>query len=133
MEIASYLISSSLLASLGQRLVRKICPDCRTNYYAPREVLKTLGIDENKTIRLFKGQGCSTCYDSGFKSRTGIYELLGLDHGLQSLILTNPTVDEIRTYLGKNGHKALKTLGYQKVLEGITTMEEAIRATSMGT
>jgi type II secretory ATPase GspE/PulE/Tfp pilus assembly ATPase PilB-like protein len=133
MEIASYLISSSLLASLGQRLVRKICPECRTNYYAPKEVLKTLDIDENEMIRLFKGKGCSSCYDSGFKSRTGIYELLEVDQGLQSLILTNPTVDEIQNYLVKYGHNTLKTLGYQKVLEGVTTMEEATRVTSMGT
>ncbi|MGD8961185.1 MAG: ATPase, T2SS/T4P/T4SS family [Desulfobacterales bacterium] len=133
MEIASYLISSSLLASLGQRLVRKICPECRTNYYAPKEVLKTLAIAENKIVQLFKGKGCSNCYDSGFKSRTGIYELLELDQGLQSLILNNPTVDEIHHYLHKNGHKSLKSLGYQKVIEGVTTMEEAVRVTSMGT
>ena len=133
MEIASYLISSSLLASLGQRLVRKICPECRTDYYAPKEVLKTLGINENKTLQLFKGKGCTECYDSGFKSRTGIYELLELDQGLQSLILNNPTVDEIQNYLQKNGHKTLKTLGYHKVTEGITTMEEAVRVTSLGT
>ena len=133
MEIASYLIASSMLASLGQRLVRKICPECRTNYYPPKEILKTLNIDENKTIQLFKGKGCPACYDSGFKSRTGIYELLELDEGLQSLILKNPTVDEIQSYLGNNGHKELKTLGYQKVLEGVTTIEEAVRVTSMGT
>ncbi|MGD8262138.1 MAG: type II secretion system protein GspE, partial [Desulfobacterales bacterium] len=72
------------------------------------------------------------CYDSGFKGRTGIYELLELDHGLQSLILTNPTVDEIQTYLGKYGHKTLKELGYKKVIEGATTIEEATRVTSMG-
>ena len=133
MDIASYLIPSSLLASLGQRLVRKICPDCQTNYYASREVLKTLAIDENKTVQLFKGKGCSKCYDSGFKSRTGIYELLELDSGLQSLILNNPTVDEIQKYLHKNGHKSLKSLGYQKVIDGFTTMEEAVRVTSVGT
>ena len=133
MEIAAYLISSSLLASLGQRLVRKICPECRTNYYAPKEVLKALALDENMTVQLFKGRGCSNCYDSGFKSRTGIYELLELDQGLQSLILNNPTVDEIQKYLHKNGYKTLKTLGYQKVIEGVTTIEEAVRVTSMGT
>jgi len=121
------------LASLGQRLVRIICPECRTNYYAPKEVLKKLAIDENKTVKLFKGKGCSTCYDSGFKSRTGIYELLELDKGLQSLILNNPTVDEIQHYLNKNGHKTLEKLGYQKVIEGVTTLEEAARVTSMGT
>ena len=132
MDIAPYLISSSLLASLGQRLVRTICPDCRINYYAPKGILQALGMEETKKIQLFKGKGCSTCYDSGFKGRTGIYELLELDHGLQSLILTNPTVDEIQTYLGKNGHKALKELGYKKVIEGETTIEEATRVTSMG-
>jgi type IV pilus assembly protein PilB len=132
MEIASYLISSSVLASLGQRLVRKICPECRTKYYAPQEVLKTMAVDENETIQLYKGKGCSSCYDSGFKSRTGIYELLELEEGLQSLILNNPTTDEIQTYLRKNGHRTLKTLGYQKVLEGVTTIEEAVRVTSMG-
>lgn len=133
MDIASYLISSALLASLGQRLVRKICPECRTNYYPPKEVLKTLALNENMTVQLFKGKGCSNCYDSGFKSRTGIYELLQLDQGLQSLILNNPTVDEIHHYLHKNGHKSLKTLGYQKVIAGVTTMEEAVRVTSIGT
>jgi type IV pilus assembly protein PilB len=132
MDIAPYLISSALLASLGQRLVRTICPDCRINYYAPKGILQALGMEETKKIQLFKGKGCSTCYDSGFKGRTGIYELLELDHGLQSLILTNPTVDEIQTYLGKYGHKTLKELGYKKVIEGATTIEEATRVTSMG-
>lgn len=132
MEIASYLISSSLLASLGQRLVRKICPECQTKYFAPKEILKTLAVDENKTIQLYRGKGCGACYDSGYKSRTGIYELLELDEELQSLILRNPTVDEIQSYLKKNGHKTLKVLGYQKVLEGVTTIEEAVRVTSMG-
>ena len=132
MDIAPYLISSSLLASLGQRLVRTICPDCRINYYAPKGVLQALGLEETAKIQLYKGKGCSTCYDSGFKGRTGIYELLELDHALQSLILTNPTVDAIQTHLGKHGHRALKALGYEKVLEGATTIEEATRVTSMG-
>ena len=133
MGIAPYLISSSLLASLGQRLVRTICPECRTSYYAPRGVLKALGIDENKKIQLSKGRGCSACYDSGFKGRDGIYELLDLDEGLQSLILTNPTVDTLQKYLSENGHRSLKELGYEKVLNGITTIEEATRVTSTET
>ena len=131
MGIAPYLISSSLLASLGQRLVRTICPECRTSYYAPKGVLDALGLDENKKIQLFKGKGCSTCYDSGFKGRDGIYELLDLDEGLQSLILTNPTVDTLQKHLRENGHRSLKELGYEKVLNGVTTIEEATRVTSM--
>jgi type IV pilus assembly protein PilB len=133
MGIEPYLISSSLLASLAQRLVRTNCPECKTDYYPPKEVLKDLGVDENKQIRLSRGKGCSSCYDSGFKGRTGIYELFEMDEGLQSLILTNPTIDTLHEYLKKNGHGTLKDLGYKKVLDGITTLEEVKRVTAMET
>lgn len=129
MGVEPYLISSSLLASLAQRLVRTICPKCKTPYYAPKGVLKQLGIDEDKKVRLFRGKGCSDCYDSGFKGRIGLYELLEMDEALQSLILTNPGIDVLRDYLRQRGHKTLKELGYQKVLQGATTIEEVTRAT----
>jgi type IV pilus assembly protein PilB len=133
MGIEPYLISSSLLASLAQRLVRTNCPECKTDYYPPMEVLKDLGVDEDKKIRLSRGKGCSICYDSGFKGRTGIYELFEMDEGLQSLILTNPTIDTLHEYLKKNGHGTLKDLGYKKVLDGVTTLEEVKRVTAMET
>jgi type IV pilus assembly protein PilB len=129
MGVEPYLISSSLLASLAQRLVRTICPECKTQYYAPKGILKQLGVDENEKVQLFKGKGCSACYDSGFKGRIGLYELLEADEGLQSLILANPTIGALRRYLRENGHKALKEIGNKKVLEGVTTMEEVTRAT----
>jgi type IV pilus assembly protein PilB len=129
MGVESYLISSSLLACLAQRLVRTICPVCKTAYYAPKSVLKELGINEDEKKQLFKGKGCSECYDSGFKGRIGLYELLELDEGLQSLILTNPTSDALKGYLKETGHRTLKDLGYEKVLEGVTTIEEVARAT----
>jgi type IV pilus assembly protein PilB len=129
MGVESYLISSSLLACLAQRLVRTICPACKTAYYAPKSVLKELGIDEDEKKQLFKGKGCSECYDSGFKGRIGLYELLELDEGLQSLILQNPTSDALKGYLKETGHRTLKDLGYEKVLEGVTTIEEVARAT----
>ena len=133
MGIAPYLISSSLLASLGQRLVRMICPDCRTVYYAPKGVLAALDLDDDKKIQLSKGKGCSACYDSGFKGRMGLYELLGFDEGLKSLVLNNPTIDILQKYLKENGHRTLKALGCEKVLEGVTTIEEATRVTSIET
>jgi len=129
MGVEPYLISSSLLACLAQRLVRTICPECKTQYYAPKGVLKQLGVDEDKNAMLFKGKGCSACYDSGFKGRIGLFELLEVDQGLQSLILTNPTIESLHGYLRKTGHKTLKELGYKKVLEGVTSMEEVTRAT----
>ena len=133
MGVEPYLISSSLLAGLAQRLVRTICPACKTGYYAPKSVLKELGIDENEKKQLIKGKGCSECYDSGFKGRIGLYELLEVDEGLQSLILTNPTSDALKGYLKGTGHRTLKDLGYEKVLEGVTTIEEVARATFVDT
>lgn len=131
MGIEPYLISSSLLASLAQRLVRTICPECKTDYFPPKEILQELGCDGDKQIRLSRGKGCSDCYDSGFKGRSGIYELFEMDAGLQSLILTNPTIDTLQEYLRKNGQGTLNSLGYNKVLERITIIEEVKRVTSV--
>jgi type IV pilus assembly protein PilB len=131
MGIEPYLISSSLLASLAQRLVRTICPGCKTDFFPPKEVLQELGCDGDKQIRLSRGKGCSDCYDSGFKGRTGIYELFEMDTGLQSLILTNPTIDTLHEYLRKTGQATLDGLGYKKVLERITVIEEVKRVTSV--
>ena len=131
MGIEPYLLSSSLLASLAQRLVRTTCPECKMDYFPPKEVLQELGCEEDKQIRLSRGKGCSDCYDSGFKGRTGIYELFEMDTGLQSLILTNPTIDILQEYLRKNGHGTLNSLGYKKVLERITILEEVKRVTSV--
>lgn len=133
MGIEPYLISSALLAVLAQRLVRTICPKCKTTHYAPQSVLKDLGLDESKKIPLAKGRGCSECYDSGFKGRTGIHEIIAMDDGLRELILTNPTIDVIQRHLRERGHKTLRDAGYAKVIAGITTIEEITRATTLET
>jgi len=129
MGIEPYLLSSSLLACQAQRLVRTICPECKTGYYPPQGVLKELGIADEK-IMLYKGKGCSACYDSGFKGRVGIYEFLEIDEGLQSLIIDNPTIDILQKYLRTKEHRRLKDLGYEKVRQGVTAIEEVQRVTS---
>ncbi len=131
MGVEPYLISSSLMACMAQRLVRTICPECKMDYYAPKEVLAELGIDNGKNIRLAKGKGCSACYDSGFKGRMGLSELLEMDVPLQSLILKNPSIDTLQKHLKKMGHRTLKDLGYERVLEGMTTVEEVKRVSSL--
>ncbi|MBC8431640.1 MAG: Flp pilus assembly complex ATPase component TadA [Desulfobacterales bacterium] len=131
MRIESYLISSSLLASMAQRLVRTICSECRTNFYPSKEVLNELGLNEDKQKRLFKGKGCKECFDSGFKGRIAIYELLEMDDGLQDLILNNPTIDVLQKYLKEKGHRTLRQYGYEKVVAGLTTIEEVRQATSV--
>ena len=131
MGVEPYLISSSLLACVAQRLVRSICPDCKTEYFPAREVLEELGVEDGKNIRLSKGKGCQNCYDSGYKGRLGIYELLVMDQGLRDLVIKNPPVDVIQNYLDKKGHRTLKKIGYQKVLDNLTTIEEVNRVSSI--
>lgn len=131
MGVEPYLISSSLIACMAQRLVRTICPECKVNYYAPKEVAAELETEGDKDLRLSRGKGCSACYDSGFKGRIGIFELLEMDEGLQTLILKNPSIEILQKYLRDKGHKTLKNFGYKKVLEGITTLEEVQRVSSI--
>lgn len=131
MGVEPYLLSSSLIASMSQRLLRTVCPQCKTDYYASRGVVKELGVDENKQLRLSKGKGCSACYDSGFKGRTSIHELLVIDKKLQSLILENPTLDVLREHCRKEGNKTLKQAGYERVLQQVTTIEEVHRVVTL--
>jgi len=132
MGAESYLISASLLAVLAQRLLRTVCSDCRTTHYAAKTVLQELGLDPEKKIRLARGKGCSACYDSGFRGRSGIHELLEMDEELRSIILNDPTYDALQRYLNQNNFEGLKVLGFEKVLQGVTTIEEARRVISLG-
>ena len=131
MGVEPYLISSSLVACISQRLIRTICPDCKTSYFVPGSVLKEMNIDEDKQLRLHKGRGCSACYDSGYKGRTSIHELLVINEDLKSLILQNPTIDEMRKNGRKSGYSTLKEAGYKKVLQNLTTIEEVQQAVSL--
>ena len=131
MGVEPYLLSSSLIACMSQRLVRTICPDCKTSYYPPGNVLKELGVDEDKRLRLYKGKGCPECYDSGYKGRTSIHELLAIDQGLRALILQNPTIAAIKKHCDESGYTTLEKAGYQRVLQNLTTIEEVHRAVSL--
>jgi len=132
MGVEPYLISSALLGSLAQRLIRKICPRCRASHLPPAEVLRELGAAEDAQVKLARGRGCPDCYDSGFKGRDGVYELLEVDDELRALILKNPSLDELRAYLADRPREHLTMLraGYRKVLAGDTTLEEVKRVTS---
>jgi len=131
MGVEPYLISSSLLGCVAQRLIRSICPDCKKEYFPPKEVLEELGVEEGTNVKLSKGKGCQSCYDSGYKGRLGIYELLEMDQGLRDLVIKNPPVDVIQDYQNKKGCRTLKDIGYKKVLDNLTTLEEINRVSSM--
>jgi type IV pilus assembly protein PilB len=131
MGAESYLISASLLAVLAQRLLRTICPECRTTHFAAKTVLQELGLDPDKKVRLTRGKGCSACYDSGYRGRSGIHELLEMDEELRAIILDDPTIDALQHHLRENKFEGLKAQGFEKVLQGLTTIEEARRVISM--
>ncbi len=128
MGIPPYLIASSLVGVIAQRLVRSVCPECKTSYYPSSALLEQLGWSDDKGVRLVKGKGCPECYDSGYKGRIGIFEFMEIDSDLKSLILENPSVEEIREFNSKTNYSSLKTEGHKKAKEGLTTVSEISRA-----
>ena len=132
MGVEPFLLSSSLVACMSQRLARRICPECKLPFFPPREILSQLGLIEGgRQVRLYRGKGCPACFDSGFKGRVGMFELLTIDETLRSLILTEPTREAIGNHLSGNGFHSLKQDGFEKVQQHETTFEEVQRVTSL--
>ena len=129
MEIEPFLISSSIIGIIGQRLLKKLCDKCQEPFSPDVELLKELGLPEDKTIYFYKEKGCPACRDTGFKGRIPIYELLIPDKNLQKLILEKADVSMMRDTAVKNGFTTLRQHGILTVLEGLTTIEEVLQAT----
>jgi type IV pilus assembly protein PilB len=132
MGIEPYLISSALIGVLAQRLVRQICEDCKTTYIPSTALLEKVGWTGKRHVTFVRGKGCNKCYDSGFKGRTGIYELLEVTEEMRGLILKNPPLDEIRKVREKSGLRTLKEEGFELVKAGLTTPEEVSRVINVG-
>ncbi len=130
MGVEPYLVSSSLIAVLAQRLVRVICPDCKKPYTPPPQLLKAVGLkDIPKTITLYRGEGCKTCRHTGFKGRTGIFELMLVTEKMRQMILDGAMTSQIEIEARKNGMQTLRQDGIRKALQGLTTLEEIISVT----
>jgi type IV pilus assembly protein PilB len=129
MGIEPFLITSSLLGVLAQRLVRVICPKCKEAYTPPSEALHRLGLDpqEHKDVTLYRGKGCDFCRNTGYKGRLGVFELMTMNEELRNLVLRGVGMDQLREAAVRNGMRILGQDGVQKVLEGITTFEELLR------
>ena len=132
MGIEPYLIASSLTGVIAQRLVRTICSKCKTLYYPSAAILEKYGWKEERHLQLAKGKGCPECYDSGYKGRMGLYEFLEITDDIQSLILTNPSLEELRRHLKDKGNINMEMEGIMKVREQVTTFEEVSRAVTLG-
>jgi type IV pilus assembly protein PilB len=131
MGVEPFLVSSSLLGVLAQRLLRKVCQKCKEEYAPSAQLLKTLDIDpdEHANLKLVRGRGCKLCNNSGYKGRTGIYELLKVTPEIQELVLKKVSADEIRDMAIKQGMKSLRQSAVDKLLAGLTSPEEVMRVT----
>ena len=131
MGVEPYLLSSALLGVVGQRLVRTVCPGCKTDFLAPTEIVQQFGWQDRDDVTLARGRGCDECYDSGFKGRMGIHEILKTDAELQKLIISSPSRDELTDYLDGRDFDDLFDDGLARALERRTTIEEVSRVTSI--
>jgi type II secretory ATPase GspE/PulE/Tfp pilus assembly ATPase PilB-like protein len=127
-----YLIASAVNAILAQRLVRKICPHCREQYKPTPEMAEFLSLQGFDSSQLFQGKGCDRCRKTGYTGRLGIYELLVMDDGLRDLVTRNPNVTELRKLCRERGLVTLRMDGFQKVIKGMTTIDEILRVTESG-
>lgn len=130
MGIEPFLIASSVLMITAQRLVRKLCPLCRSSYLPEPELLQSLGILLGEKKNFFRAKGCKQCRSTGFKGRVAISELFELKPAILDLIMKGGSGEELRRLAREMGMKTLRESGIEKVREGVTSAEEVIRVTS---
>ncbi|MBM4338096.1 MAG: type IV-A pilus assembly ATPase PilB [Deltaproteobacteria bacterium] len=131
MGIEPFLISSAVILILAQRLIRKICMECREPIKVHPQLLIDLGVspDEVKTFPVFKGKGCSICNATGYKGRVGLYEVMAIKEEIKELILSRASTSEVKKEAMRLGMKTLRQSGIIKIREGLTTIEEVLRST----
>lgn len=131
MGVPTFLITATVEAILAQRLVRRICPDCREEVPPSEEMLMELGLtlEAVKDKKFYRGSGCETCNNSGYKGRVGLFELMIMDDTLRDMILDNQPADLLRDYAQKHGMVGLREAGINFVYQGMTTVEEIVRET----
>ena len=131
MGIEPYLVSSSLIAIMAQRLVRTVCAGCKEPYNPEEVSLREIGIDPSRVRikELYQGKGCNLCLNTGYRGRTGIYEMLLMDQDIRSLVLNRTDSNTIKKKAQEKGMITLREDGARKILDGITTIEEVLRVT----
>ena len=127
MGIAPYKIAAALVGVVSQRLVRTICPRCRMSYYPRAEYLEMIHYEGDTRRQFEKGRGCDGCYDTGFKGRKGIYEIMTASKELRRLISNNASLEELRECMQKQGGTNLLQEGIALAEEGHTSLEEVVR------
>jgi type IV pilus assembly protein PilB len=131
MGIEPFLVATSVNLIQAQRLIRRVCKDCKTEYPAPPEALVEVGFtaEEATKVKTFKGKGCSTCNNTGYKGRIGLYEVMEVTDEIRELILIGASALELRKKAIDDGMISLRESGLHKIRSGVTTIEEVVRET----
>ena len=133
MGIAPFMITATVEAILAQRLVRRICSECRTEFEPSDELLMELQlpIAQARQYRFYYGKGCARCNNSGYKGRCGLYELMNVTDDIRDMIAANASSDEIRNMARSQGMTTLREAGLKLIFDGVTTIDEVVRETVM--
>ena len=131
MGVEPFLVSSSVILVVAQRLARRICPYCKEPYVYPEEVLKEVGFtdEEIKGLKTYRGKGCEKCDYTGYKGRVALYEVMEVVPEIRDAIVRGENADRIRDIAKKYGMRTLREIGKIKIAKGITTPEEVLRVT----
>jgi len=132
--VPNFMISSSLIGVVAQRLVRKICAACKEEYTPADTILEEAGLKGkvDPDVKFFRGKGCSQCYHTGYRGRTGLFEVLQVSDNMKGLILKRAPEAELKNAAASEGMRTLFESGMEKVKQGITTIEELMRTTRGG-
>jgi len=133
MGVEPFLVANSVNLICAQRLVRRVCVECQEPVDTPVETLIKLGFPPNiaKTTRIVEGQGCQRCNETGYKGRVGLFEVMEVTPAIQDLILSGATTPEIRKVAQEEGMVTLRESGLEKLRNGVTTIEEVVRETTI--
>jgi type IV pilus assembly protein PilB len=131
MGIEPFLVATSVNLIQAQRLIRRICKECKIEHPTPPEALIEVGfsVEESKTLKTYKGRGCSVCNNTGYKGRIGLYEVLEVTDEIRELILIGASALELRKKAIDDGMISLRNSGLYKIRSGVTTIEEVVRET----
>ncbi len=129
MGVEPFLVATSLMGVVAQRLIRVLCDDCKEPYMPPEPVIERLGLTPEQATKIFKEVGCSKCRNTGYTGRNGAFELLIINEPLRRLITQRAAADEIRTEAIKQGMTTLRQDGIDKLIQGITSVSEVLRST----
>jgi type II secretory ATPase GspE/PulE/Tfp pilus assembly ATPase PilB-like protein len=127
MEVEPYKIAAALVGVVAQRLLRTVCPKCRTSYFPPADLLESIHYRGDKRRSFARGEGCRDCYDTGFQGRVGIYEVLVVGPELREMIGGDADLEIIRRWFREHGGRTLLEEGIRVAEREVTSLDEVMR------